>query len=86
MPSLSILRPFITKEPPDFATLEASCGNIIDAWLAAGGEPSDDEVIGYYGLWSQSLDARGGDEIGFYRWAYPLFLEHRDELRSRLEA
>ena len=72
MPSPAILRPFIDDDPSDFATLTASCGNVIDAWLAEGGEPTDDEVCGFYSLWSQSLDARGRDESGFYRWAYPL--------------
>jgi hypothetical protein len=85
MPSPDILRPFINDDPSDFATLAASCGNVIDVWLAEGGEPTDDEVISFYSLWSQSLDARGNDESGFYRWAYPLFLERRDEARARIE-
>ena len=85
MPSPAILRPFVDDDPSDFAALAVSCGNFIDAWLADGGEPTDDEVIGFYGLWSQSLDARGRDESGFFRWAYPLFLERRDEARGLIE-
>ncbi|MEO6358942.1 MAG: hypothetical protein ABIO43_00020, partial [Sphingomicrobium sp.] len=85
MPSPDTLRPFINDDPSDFATLAGSCGNVIDAWLAEGGEPTDDEVIRFYSLWSQSLDARGSDESGFFRWAYPLFLESRDEARARIE-
>jgi len=85
MPSPATLRPFLDDDPGDFATLAMSCGNVIDAWLAEGGEPTDDEVIGFYSLWSQSLDARGRDESGFYRWAYPLFLEARAGARDRIE-
>jgi hypothetical protein len=85
MPSAAILQPFVDDRPTDFEALAASCGNVIDAWLAGGGEPTDAEVIGFYGLWSQSLDARGKDEGGFYRWAYPLFLEHCDEARARIQ-
>ena len=85
MPSPAILRPLIDDDPSDFSTLAVSCGNVIDAWLAEGGEPTDDEVVGFYSLWSQSLDARGRDESGFYRWAYPLFLEECEEARVRIE-
>lgn len=65
MSSLAILRTYITEEPSNFAALEASCGKFIEAWLAEGGEPTDDEVVSFYGLWSQSLDSRGKDESGF---------------------
>lgn len=85
MPSLSTLKPLLDEEPRDFTALEVSCGKFIDAWLADGGEPTDDEVVGFYGLWSQSLDARGRDESDFYQWAYPFFLRYRDEVRSLLE-
>ena len=85
MPSLFNLKPFIAEEPSDFAALEVSSGKLVDAWLAAGGEPTDDEVIRFYGLWSQSLDARGKDEAGFYSWAYPSYLKYRDEIRSRID-
>jgi hypothetical protein len=85
MPSLAILQPYVSEEPNDFAALAVACGKFIDAWLAEGGEPTDDEVIGFYSLWSQSLDARGNDESAFYSWAYPLFVKSRDDLRSRIE-
>jgi hypothetical protein len=85
MPTLSTLKPFIAEEPTDFAALEVSCGKFIDAWLAAGGEPTDDEVIGFYSLWSQSLDARGKDEVGFFGWAYPSFVKYRDKVRNRID-
>ncbi len=85
MPSLHTLKPLVDEEPTDFAALEVSCGKFIDAWLADGGEPTDDEVVGFYGLWSQSLDARGRDESDFFEWAYPLFVRCRDELRNLLE-
>jgi hypothetical protein len=85
MPHLSVLEPFIIEEPSDFAGLSASCSKFIDAWLDAGGEPTDDEIVSFYGLWSQSLDDRGKDETGFYQWAYPLFIEYRDEVRRQLE-
>ena len=85
MPSPTILQPFLDDRPTNFETLATSCGNVIDAWLAEGGEPTDDEVIGFYGLWSQSLDARGKDEVAFYRWAYPLLLEHFEEARARVQ-
>lgn len=47
MPSLAILQPYVSEEPSDFAALAVSCGKFIDAWLAKGGEPTDDEVIGF---------------------------------------
>ena len=84
MPSLYTLEPLFDEDPTDFAALEMSCGKFIDAWLADGGEPTDDEIVGLYGLWGQSLDARGRDEIDLYQWAYPFFVRFRDELRSRL--
>ena len=65
--------------------MEVSCGKFIDAWLADGGEPTDSEVVGFYSLWSQSLDARGRDEGDYYQWAYPFFVRYRDEVRSLLE-
>lgn len=85
MPGPAVLRPFINDDPSDFAALAVSCGNVIDLWLAEGGEPTDDVVIGFYSLWSQSLDARGRDESGFYLWAYPLFLKECEEARVRIE-
>lgn len=84
MPTLNTLEPLVDEEPTDFAALEVSCGRFIDAWLADGGEPTDDEVVGFYSLWSQSLDARGGDEGDFYDWAYPFFVRYRDEVRALL--
>ena len=50
MLSPAIFRPFIDDDPSDFAALAVSCGNFVDAWLAEGGEPTDDEVIGFYSL------------------------------------
>ena len=84
MASLHILAPLVDEEPTDFASFEVSCGKFIDAWLADGGEPTDDEVVGFYSLWSQSRDARGRDEIEFYRWARPFFVRYRNELRDLL--
>ena len=84
MPSLAILQPHLGEDPRDFTELGASCGKLIDTWLAAGGEPTDDALIGFYSLWSQSLD-RGKDEEGFYRWAYPLFVKHLGALRTGIE-
>lgn len=85
MPSLAILQPLLSENPRDFLALGASCGKFIDMWLAAGGEPTNDAVIGFYSLWSQSLDSRGKDEEGFYRWAHPLFLKHLGSLRTDIE-
>jgi hypothetical protein len=84
VPSLHTLQPFFDEEPTDFAALKVSCGKFIDAWLADGGEPTDDEVVGFYSLWSQSLDSHGRNGSDFYQWAYPFFVRYRDELRSRL--
>ena len=53
--------------------------------FAVAMRPRSCSLIGFYSLWSQSLDARGRDESGFYRWAYPVFLEQRDEARDRIE-
>lgn len=77
-----MLKPLMAEEPTSFAALEVLCGKVIDAWLAEGGDPTDDEVVGFYGLWSQSLDARARDESGFCDWAYPLFVRYRDEVRA----
>ena len=85
MPSLLTLKPLIHEEPTDFAALAKSCGKFIDVWLADGGEPTDDEVVGFYSLWSQSLDAQGRDERDFFDWAYPFFVRYRDELMSNLK-
>ncbi|ATY32617.1 hypothetical protein [Sphingomonas psychrotolerans] len=85
MPTLTTLKPLVDEEPTNFTALEVSCGKFIDAWLADGGEPTDDEVVGFYSLWSQSLDARGRDEDDFYDWAYPFFVRYRDEVRAYLD-
>ncbi|MEO5773350.1 MAG: hypothetical protein ABIQ32_04435 [Sphingomicrobium sp.] len=85
MASLDTLEPLIDEEPTDFAELEVSCGKFIDAWLTGGGEPTDDEIAGFYSLWSQSLDSRGRDESDFYRWAYPFFVRYRDDVLSLLK-
>jgi hypothetical protein len=85
VPSLSTFETLVGEETTDFAALQVSCGKFIDAWLADGGEPTDDEVVDFYGLWSQSLDARCRDESDFYQWAYPIFVGRRDEVRILLE-
>ena len=82
VPTLNTLKPLVSEEPTNFAALEILCGKIVDAWLADGGEPTDDEVVGFYSLWIQSLDARGRDESDFYDWAYPFFVRYRDEVRA----
>lgn len=84
MPSIKIFEPLLREAPSNFAELEVSCGKFIDLWLAEGGEPIDDEVIGFYSLWSQSLDAKGKDEDAFYLWAYPFFLDRLAELRTSI--
>lgn len=85
MPTLNALQPLVDEEPTNFVALEVSCAKFVDAWLAGGGEPTDDEVVGFYGLWSQLLDVRGRDEGDFYDWAYPLFVRYRNEVRALLE-
>jgi len=87
MADISVLAPFVDEEPAGFSGLVTSCGHFIDAWLAAGGEPTDDHVVGFYSLWSQSLDlhrARDAqaEENDFYEWAYPSFIRLRDEVRD----
>jgi hypothetical protein len=88
MTDISILAPFVDDDPDNYAELVSSCGKLIDAWLAAGGEPTDDPVIGFYGIWSQSLDVpldarpRLEDETDFYRFFYETFIEKRDGLRE----
>lgn len=87
MTDLSILKPWVAEDPQDFSELAVSCGRFIDTWLAAGGEPTDDAVVGFYGIWSQSLDVpQGGGEAkeraDFYEWAYPQFIRYRDEVRT----
>jgi hypothetical protein len=89
MADVSILEPLTTDNPVNFSELEASCGRFIDTWLAAGGEPTDDAVVGFYGLWSQSLDVprnanKAEEEAAFYDWAYPHFIRFRDEVASLL--
>lgn len=77
MTDISTLAPFANENPRDFSELVTSCGKFIDAWQDAGGEGTDDPVIGFYGLWAQSLDLKPrGDEreeARFYAWAYPQF-------------
>lgn len=82
-----VLATFADEDPGDFSGLVATCGKIIDAWLAAGGEPTGDAVVGFYSLWSQSLDLdrrhdAAKEEADFYAWAYPLFVRHRDDARA----
>ena len=88
IPDVSVLAPFVDEDPRAYAELLASCGALIDAWLDAGGEPTDDQVIGFYSIFSQSLDlTRPGDpaeEAEFYSWAYPGFVRHRDKVRGLL--
>jgi len=85
---VSVLAPFVDDDPRGYAELLASCGALIDAWLAAGGEPTDGQVVGFYSIISQSLDlTRPGDpadEAEFYSWAYPGFVRDRDEVRRLL--
>jgi hypothetical protein len=82
MTTLNTLKLLMVEEPTSFAALEILCGKVIDAWLADGGEPTSDEVVGFYSLWSQALDARGRDEGDFYGWAYPFIVRYRDEVRA----
>jgi len=84
VPDVSVLAPFVDEDPQDFSELEDSCGKFIDAWLDAGGEPTDDAIIDVYGIWAQSLDARGRDEADFFAWGQPLFIRFRDEVRDLL--
>jgi hypothetical protein len=90
MPDVTVIAPFVDDDPREYAELMTSCGGFIDAWLAAGGEPTDDPVVGFYGIFSQSLDLkRAGDaaeEAEFYAWAYPLFIKYRDEVRGLLSS
>ncbi len=88
MTDRSTLAPFAHEDPRDFSELVASCDKFIDAWLDAGGEPTDEPIIGFYSLWAQSLDlSPPGDkreEARFYDWAYPLFISDRNEVRELL--
>jgi len=85
---ISALAPFADEDPGDFSELVTSCGKFIDAWLDAGGEPTDEPVIGFYGLWAQSLDlSPPGDEreqASFYAWAHPSFIRDRNKVRELL--
>lgn len=84
MPNISVLAPFVDEDPQDFSELEDSCGRFIDAWLHAGGEPTDEAIIGFYGIWAESLDARGRDEADFFNWYHPCFIRSRDDVRVSL--
>ena len=92
MPSPVTLASFVADEPTNFAELTTACRNIIDAWLAAGGEPTDDIVIGIYGIDSQVDEVgmcgreRAEDEADFYRVFYPAFIAERDAIRRLLAA
>ncbi len=90
MPDISVLAPFANDDSRDFSELVASCGRFIDAWQDAGGDGADEPVIGFYGLWAQSLDLdpqidRGTEEASFYEWALPFFIRSRDEVRALLK-
>jgi hypothetical protein len=89
MTDVSILSALIADDPRAYAELGASCGSFIDTWLAAGGEPTDDAVLGFYSIWSQSLDVPGGatdakEQAAFYEWAYPHFIRSRDGVAASL--
>ena len=84
-PGISVLAPFVDEDPQGFSELEDSCGKFIDAWLDAGGEPTDDAIIGFYGIWAESLDARGKDEADFFDSYYPFFIRSRDVVRELLK-
>lgn len=88
MTDFSVLAPFVDDDPQGYAELLTSCGAVIDAWLDAGGEPTDDQVVGFYAIFSQSLDLTpagdAAEEAKFYSWAYPLFVRNRDEVRGLL--
>ena len=86
MPDISILSPFVDEDPSNFDELDLSCGRFIDTWLDAGGESDDEEISLLYSLWAQSLDDRGKDEAGFFDWAYPQFIQARDDVSKRLGA
>jgi hypothetical protein len=85
---ISALAPFADEDPRDFSELVASCGKFIDAWLDAGGEGTDEPVVGFYSLWAQSRDLSPlgdeGEETRYYVWAYPQFIRDRDQVRQRL--
>ncbi|MGD9714761.1 MAG: hypothetical protein AB7V46_22275 [Thermomicrobiales bacterium] len=90
MADISALASFADEDPRDFSELVTSCGKIIDAWLDAGGEPTDEPVVGFYSLWAQSLDltqpADAGEEASYFAWAYPFFVRGRNELGELLRA
>nr|WP_137676202.1 hypothetical protein [Parerythrobacter lutipelagi] len=90
MADYSVLAKFVDEDPSDFSGLVDCCGNFIDAWLAAGGEPSDEAIEGFYSIWSQSLDLEGREELAkqeadFYAWAFPYFIRDREEIREALK-
>ena len=85
--NLSVLEQWLGEDPQNFSELGVSCGNFIDTWLEAGGEPTDDAVIGFYGIWSESLDVPQGvgdaqERADFYAWAYPQYILYREEVRT----
>ncbi len=91
MPDPTVLAPFLDDDPVDFPGLVISTQRFIDAWLEAGGEPTDDLIIGFYGIESQVYDVKGGqqrapDELDFYRTFYQSFICCRDQVARELRA
>ena len=88
MTDISVLAPLADEDPQGFSELVTSCGKFIDAWLDAGGEPGDDPIVGFYSLWAHSIDQkRPADEReqrSYYEWAYPLFIQDRNDVRVLL--
>ena len=90
MPSPAALAEFLDADPKDFAELTALLHRIMDAWLDAGGESTDELVIGFYGIESQIADVpiegrdRQEDQADFYHFFYPAFIRDRDEIRKQI--
>ena len=92
MPDIAIFaRTETDADPKDFSELTTLCGEYIDRWLAAGGEPTDETIAGFYSLWAQSLDlpkatgqALEVEQAEYFGWAYPFFVRYRDEVRASL--
>ena len=91
MPSAATLAQFVTDNPTNFAELVSSCRKILSAWVSAGGESTDDLVIGFCSIESQADDVgrwdreREEDEADFYRVFYSTFITERDEVRRLIE-
>jgi hypothetical protein len=91
MASPLTLAPFLNEDPKNFSELVSVCRNIVGAWVDAGGESTDDLVIGFLSIESQADDVgccgrdRAEDEADFYRVFYPAFISDRNEVRKLIE-